>query len=132
MTLNARRPLGADFVFAADAEGEGLVGVVGAHKRPDDSFEIGYWLGRPYWGQGFATEALRGFLSEARGLGVLQAGHFIDNAASGRVLQKGGFAYTGEIEDMYSLGRTARVLCKRMRYAPSAEQSRGAREATTC
>lgn len=132
MTLNARAPLGADFVFAADVEGEGLVGVIGAHKRGDESFEVGYWFGRPYWGQGYATEALRGFVSAAQSLGPLQAGHFVDNPASGRVLEKGGFAYTGETETLYSLGRNARVPAKRMRYAPAMERGVGAREAVAC
>ncbi len=117
MTLRARAPLGEDFVFAADLEGEGLIGMIGAHKRAD-GFEIGYWVGRPFWGHGFATEALEAFVAQAQSLGALHAGHFIDNPASGRVLQKGGFAYTGEIEEAYSLGRGARATVKRMRYAP--------------
>lgn len=116
MTLRARAPLGADFVFGAELEGEGLIGVIGAHKRVD-GFEVGYWFGRPYWGHGFATEALQGFVDQAKSLGALHAGHFVDNPASGRVLQKGGFAYTGETEEAYSLGRNARALVKRMRYA---------------
>jgi RimJ/RimL family protein N-acetyltransferase len=132
MTLNARAPLGQDFVFAADIEGEGLVGVIGAHKS-GDGFEVGYWFGRPYWGRGYATEALRGFVSEAQSLGALQAGHFVDNPASGRVLEKGGFAYTGETENLYSLGRNARASVKRMRYAPAAmERGFGMREAVAC
>lgn len=131
MTLNARAPLGEEFVFAADVEGEGLVGVIGAHKS-GDGFEVGYWFGRPYWGQGYATEALRGFVSEAQSLGALQAGHFADNPASGRVLEKGGFSYTGEIENHYSLGRNARAPVKRMRYAPAVERAFGLREAVAC
>ena len=131
MTLNARAPLGEDFVFAADVAGEGLVGVIGAHKS-GDGFEVGYWFGRPYWGQGYATEALCGFVSEAQSLGALQAGHFADNPASGRVLEKGGFAYTGETAELYSLGRNARATCKRMRYAPAVERGFGAREAVAC
>jgi RimJ/RimL family protein N-acetyltransferase len=118
MTLAARASLGQDFVFAAELKGEGLIGVVGAHLGAGEAFEVGYWFGRPYWGRGFATETLAGFLTEAKQLGPLQSGHFVDNPASGRVLEKGGFAYTGEVAPMFSLGRGERVACKRMRYAP--------------
>jgi RimJ/RimL family protein N-acetyltransferase len=118
MTLAAREPLGLDFVYAAELAGEGLIGVIGAHAKGRGSFEIGYWYGRPYWGKGFATETLTAFVAQARGLGALKAGHFADNPASGRVLEKGGFAYTGEVEQMFSLGRGVRVPCKRMAYAP--------------
>ena len=117
MTLRARAPLGEDFVFGVELQGEGLVGTIGVHKR-GDGFEVGYWVGRPYWGHGFATEALEGFVAQARGLGALHAGHFTDNPASGRVLAKNGFAYTGETEEAFSLGRGARATVKRMRYAP--------------
>ena len=125
MTLRARAGTSRDLVLAADLAGEGLVGIIGAHAGEDEAFEVGYWFGRPYWGQGLASETLNAFLRAAQGLGPLQAGHFVDNPASGRVLEKGGFAYTGETEILYSLGRGARVTCKRMRYAPS-----GARRAS--
>ena len=123
MILAARAPLSEDFVFAVDLEGEGLVGVIGAHGRGGEAFEIGYWFGRQFWGQGLATEALRGLVGQADHLGPLQSGHFIDNPASGRVLEKGGFAYTGETEHSFSMARGARVATKRMRY--ESERGRG-------
>lgn len=115
MTLAARKPLGHDFVYAAELPGEGLIGMIGAHKA-GESFEVGYWYGRPYWGRGFATEALSAFLSEAKKLGALLAGHFADNPASGRVLEKGGFAYTGEVTPKFSLARGASAPVREMRY----------------
>lgn len=129
MTLAARKPLGHDFVYAADLEGEGLIGVIGAHFLKGEAFEVGYWFGRPYWGNGFATEALSGFTAEAKTLGQLQAGHFVDNPASGRVLQKAGYAYTGETENLFSLARGKSAPCKRMRYTGELEHGFGAREA---
>ncbi len=125
----ARAPHGRDFVYAIDLPSEGLIGMIGAHRRGEDSFEVGYWLGRPYWGQGFATESATAFVSEAGKLGALEAGHFVDNPASGRVLSKVGFAYTGETKPMFSLGRGESVACKRMRYAPELERGAPAREA---
>ncbi|MEQ1619188.1 MAG: GNAT family N-acetyltransferase [Terricaulis sp.] len=119
MILAARAPLEHDFVFAVELPGDGLIGCIGAHVGAEAT-EIGYWYGRPYWGQGFASEALAAFVSQARTLGALASGHFADNPASGRVLEKGGFAYTGETVEMFSMGRGARVPCKRMAYAASA------------
>jgi RimJ/RimL family protein N-acetyltransferase len=116
MTLAARKPLGRDFVYAVELPGEGLIGCIGAHRKRADGFEVGYWFGRPYWGQGFATESLLTLVASARGLGDLEAGHFIDNPASGRVLAKGGFAYTGETAPLFSMARGESVACKRMRY----------------
>lgn len=115
----ARAPLGRDFVYAVELPGEGLIGVVGAHRRGEAGVEFGYWFGRPYWNKGFGTEAAGAFVTEASKLGDLQAGHFIDNPASGRVLSKIGFTYTGETERMFSLGRGESVACKRMRFAPA-------------
>ncbi len=117
MIVRARAPQGRDVVFGVDLPGEGLIGCIGAHRKRGEAFEVGYWFGRPYWGRGFATEALQGFVAQAQSLGALEAGHFIDNPASGRVLEKGGFAYTGETEPMFSLGRGESVACKRMRFA---------------
>ena len=135
MTLRARAPLGQDFVFAIDRQGEGLVGVAGAHKRrAGDGFEVGYWIGRPFWERVYATAALPGLVVQAGSLGPLQAGHFVDNPASGRVLEKGGFAYTGETEQAFSIGRGARSLVRRMRYQPLGHEADfGARaEAAAC
>ncbi len=129
LITHARAPLGRDFVYAVELPGEGLIGALGAHRRADDSFEFGYWFGRPFWNQGFGTEAAGAFVIEASKLGDLRAGHFVDNPASGRVLSKVGFAYTGETEPLFSLGRGESVACKRMRYAPKLERDAPVREA---
>lgn len=118
MTLKAREPLAREFVFAIDLPGEGMIGCMGAHQKQSGVFELGYWFGRPFWGKGFATEALTNFVAEAHALGALQAGHFVDNPASGRVLEKSGFAYTGETAKLFSLARGESVPCKRMSFAP--------------
>lgn len=95
-------PLGKDMaVFAIDAECEGLVGMIGFHWNDEGKPEMGYWLGKPFWGQGFATEAARAALKWARdgwGRKVIYAGHFADNPASGAVLMKCGFLYTGDVK----------------------------------
>ena len=60
--------------------------------------EIGYWLGVPFWGQGYATEAVRAVIDHAFGdLGydVLVGGARVSNPASRRVLEKCGFQWTG-------------------------------------
>ena len=64
----------------------------------DANAELGYWIGVPYWGQGYATEAARevvryGF--EQLGLHRIYAAHFGNNPASGRVLRKIGMSYEG-------------------------------------
>ncbi|MDX2275155.1 MAG: GNAT family N-acetyltransferase [Hyphomonadaceae bacterium] len=103
-----------DHVFAVDLRDEGLIGVIGAHPTATGAHEIGYWFGRPFWGQGYASEALSAFLSEAEDLGALEAGHFVDNPASGRVLEKAGFAYTGEQALKFSMARGQSAPSRRM------------------
>jgi RimJ/RimL family protein N-acetyltransferase len=90
-----------------------LVGGCGVHLDEDGAPEIGYWIARPYWGLGFATEAARAVLSMARANGVrdIRARHFADNRASGNVLHKLGFRATGQTAQCYSLGRDAMVDC---------------------
>ncbi|MGL5837051.1 MAG: GNAT family N-acetyltransferase [Sphingorhabdus sp.] len=75
--------------------------------------EIGYWIARPYWGQGFATEAAMAVVDVARALGHrrLVSGHFIDNPASGQVLRKIGFRPSKRVEQRYSAGRKASINC---------------------
>jgi RimJ/RimL family protein N-acetyltransferase len=73
------------------------IGICGLH--PARNWEFGYWLGKPYWGQGYATEAgarAVDFAFEELGAERVNAGWFHDNPASGRVLEKLGFRRTGE------------------------------------
>jgi RimJ/RimL family protein N-acetyltransferase len=92
-----------------------LAGAIGFGRRPTGENEFGYWIARPYWGRGYATEAGRAVLAAARhGLRVrqLDAGHFLDNPASGRVLEKLGFRPTGIIAPRYSAGRGEMAPCR--------------------
>ncbi|MSO70443.1 MAG: GNAT family N-acetyltransferase [Alphaproteobacteria bacterium] len=76
-----------------------LLGVSGLIiERAKRQAELVYWLGRPYWGHGFATEAVARLIRfgfEERALERITAGAFTDNAASIRVLHKLGFVPTG-------------------------------------
>ena len=59
----------------------------------------GYWVAKPYWNRGICTEALQLMLEHIRrttDIKSLISGHFIDNPASGRVMEKCGFVPTGE------------------------------------
>lgn len=92
-------PLPNLLIFARTHGAPRLVGGVALDLR-DDGVELGYWIARPYWGLGFATEAARAVVDLAdRGLRLpkLHAGHFADNHSSARVLEKLGFAPTGTV-----------------------------------
>lgn len=83
-----------------------IVGACGLSQQ-GDATEMGYWIARPYWGQGFASEAGRAVIEIARTIGhkKLVAAHFVDNPASGAVLRKLGFRATGKREQRFSAGR---------------------------
>lgn len=106
----ARRPqerlLPHFFVTLPSAEGVKLVGSAGL-ARHGDRVEIGYWIARQHWGQGYATEAVRAvlLLAEALGHRRIDAAHFADNPASGRVLANAGFRKSGELAERFSLAR---------------------------
>lgn len=83
--------------FAICREGR-LIGGVGTFRRESGLGELGFWLGRAWWGQGIATEASRAIL--AHGLATnaysgFSSSHFDDNPASRRVLEKLGFEPAG-------------------------------------
>ena len=104
-------------VFAVEHDQAGVVGMLGFHRNEQGFAELGYWLGRPYWGQGLATEAAAGALGWAADdwrRKVVFAGHFADNPASGGVLAKAGFLYTGEVRKLRSLARRAEVPSRTM------------------
>jgi RimJ/RimL family protein N-acetyltransferase len=75
-----------------------VIGACGFDIRNSAMPEIGYWLGVPFWGQGYATEAVRALIDQAFENGehnALQAGARVSNVASRRVLEKCGFQWTG-------------------------------------
>jgi len=84
-------------------EGEALCGSVGLKlDEKHASGELGYFVGVPYWGRGYGTEAaaaLVGYGFEALGLHRVHAGHFAGNEASGRVLQKLGMKREGLLRE---------------------------------
>lgn len=83
-------------LLASSGEFIGSIGLGGAREMP----YVGYWIGRPHWKQGFASEALQGLIEYARWLGIpsLQADTFPNNPASARVLAKAGFVSVGRIQ----------------------------------
>ena len=104
---------GTDYAFAVTRNSDGAyMGKCGIHLK-DTGFELGYWLGRPFWGQGFATEAAAEVLAFAfRNLRAesVEAGWFHDNPASGHVLEKLGFRASGSGQrDCAARGES--VLC---------------------
>ncbi|MEQ5787041.1 GNAT family N-acetyltransferase [Erythrobacter sp. NFXS35] len=94
---------------AADAQAVGCIGLgpMGDAANDGGAIELGYWIARSFWGQGFATEAGAAVLEIAATLGhrELVASHFLDNPASGKVLRKLGFDPTGRVEERFSCGR---------------------------
>lgn len=65
----------------------------------EDQCEVGYWIGKPYWGQGICTEAMRAVVDycfNTKGYSVLWGDFFPENPASGRVMEKCGFIDTGK------------------------------------
>ena len=94
-----------------------LVGSCGLGRRPSGAVEMGYWIARPFWGRGVATEACRALVDIARTLGLpsLEGSHFIDNPASARVLEKLGFEPLGIVAPRMSCARGAEVPARLMR-----------------
>jgi RimJ/RimL family protein N-acetyltransferase len=92
--------------FLVTLPGKGVIGSAGLGEN-DGEPELGYWIARTHWGQGYATEAANAVLRIARTLGHsrLTAGHFVDNPASGRVLRKLGFVPTGRMAQRHSCAR---------------------------
>jgi RimJ/RimL family protein N-acetyltransferase len=93
---------GGEAVFlitARDGTNNGtIIGACGVSLLERDAPELGYWLGVPYWGRGFATEALHALVDYAfdhLDHTALHAGARVTNPASRRVLEKCGFQWTG-------------------------------------
>jgi RimJ/RimL family protein N-acetyltransferase len=102
-------------------EDEKAIGSVGLHRNDiaedDDEYELGYWIGKPFWGQGLIPEASREILRyafEELGMARIWCGHYDGNTKSRRVQEKLGFVYhhTTEGIEVSLLGeiRTGHVM----------------------
>lgn len=83
-------------VFAQD--GGAFLGACGYTARQGENPTIGYWIGEPHWGHGYATEAVRALvdhLFSTTSLGEIDASCRVTNLGSRRVLEKCGFQWTG-------------------------------------
>ena len=83
--------------FALELDGR-LIGGAGYYQRRSGTAELGFWLGREWWGHGYATEATREVLRygfEVKRVPGFTSSHFVDNNASANVLRKLGFEPVG-------------------------------------
>jgi len=103
------------FVIRLKADGR-VIGTCGLRLK-EGRYEMGYWVAKPFWKLGFATEAaarLLHFAFDDLKASEVWAGWFHDNLASGRVLGKLGFE-AQKVEKQPSLARGADILCNRTR-----------------
>ena len=85
-----------------------VVGVIDLRPEKGDKASFGYWIGQPYWGQGFATEATKLLIKEGfktLKLNKIFATHNPKNPASGKVMEKVGMKYEGLLRDHEKKGK---------------------------
>ena len=107
-----RTILSTPMTYAVTIKGsDDAVGSIDFHPatRPESIGHVvlGYWLGEPYWGNGYIPEAGRAMLDTAFSLGAREiwVSHFADNHQSRRVIHKLGFAYRfRDTEQISALG----------------------------
>jgi RimJ/RimL family protein N-acetyltransferase len=103
--ISARMMPDPDVITLAITLDEALIGIIDAVVKPasgvqrERGYAIGFWLGQPYWGQGYMSEAARAFIThvfEVTGNETIYSGAVSENAASLRVQGKLGFVRAGE------------------------------------
>jgi RimJ/RimL family protein N-acetyltransferase len=96
---------GIGVVCAIDVRDGAPIGAVGLRiERDDERAELGYWVGREWWGHGYATEAAAELVRwgfQSLGLRRVMARHMGSNPASGRVMQKIGMIREGVLRKHY-------------------------------
>jgi len=93
---------GKSAIFAITLKNNGrLAGAIGLSlQAPYQLAEMGYWVGKEFWGNGYCTEAVRAIIRfgfSQPGLHKISASHFSNNPASGRVMQKAGMKYEAKL-----------------------------------
>lgn len=80
------------------ADNGAFIGCAGLDAR-EHGLELGYWIGEPYWGRGYATEAAHALVDlafRATAIDVLNVSCRVINGGSRRVIHKCGFQYAGQ------------------------------------
>ena len=113
-------------IFERTGAAPRLAGACGLGRRPSGAVELGYWIARANWGRGIATEACQALVGIARALGLsqLEGSHFIDNPASGRVLEKVGFQPTGLTAPRMSCARGTEAQARLLRLVLADRQTK--------
>jgi len=93
-TLAGNWSAGREYTYAVEAD-SALVGVVTLRPVAGEQENLGYWIGRPYWGRGYASAAASAMIALAFScleVATVTASHITRNAASARVLEKCGMS----------------------------------------
>ncbi|MBN1406970.1 MAG: GNAT family N-acetyltransferase [Calditrichaceae bacterium] len=95
---------GKEIIFAITLQNtKELIGSIGLIvNKEHEKAELGYWIGKPYWNKGYATEAAEAMLKfgfEDINLNRIHAHYFARNPASGKVMEKLGMRYEGTLRD---------------------------------
>ena len=110
-------PSAAEKCYAITYDGT-FMGIVGLTFAEGKAPELGYWLGEPYWGMGFASEAANAVVAAARGTGMplLRSRALLSNTGSRNVLRKLGFVEIGEDTDKAGTLVGQRVMQMRLEF----------------
>jgi [ribosomal protein S5]-alanine N-acetyltransferase len=99
------QPSDQNFTFGIERRSDTVfMGVIGLHAQHGFRAEIGYWMGVPYWGQGYMTEAVRRVIQfgfDDLHLERIHAWCFAHNPASARVMAKAGMQFEGIMRQHY-------------------------------
>lgn len=121
----AEHAAGTALRFAVREGGAALVGVVGLQQidRERSRAELGYWIGVPWWGRGYASEAAAATVRygfDELGLHKIHAHYLVRNPASGKVLARIGMREEGLLRDeVLKWGRYEDVIvCGMLRTDP--------------
>lgn len=98
----------------------GTIGGVALHGQRAGAAGVGYMLARRHWGRGFAVEALRAWCAHmfrTTRAGSIVGERWIDNPASGRVMEKAGFVAEGPVPPAWCEARNTMLPGVRYRLA---------------
>jgi RimJ/RimL family protein N-acetyltransferase len=117
VTRASRANLDDEAWFAVELADDGPIGLLSFSPDGDLAPEVSFWIGRPYWGRGYMTEALSAAMRWAKGewgRRCITARHFVGNPAATRVLGRCGFLHTGRAEMRPCPARGEAVLSRWM------------------